>query len=125
MAEACASEEVLTTRARGEARRRSRKPCVEHGAGVVDEDVDAGLGGGDFRGNALHFAEQRQIRIVDVVGRAGSDCTQPLERRFAAFEIARDLHDAGAHGSEGFGGHLSDAGGGAGDDDYFIFHSKI
>jgi hypothetical protein len=91
---------------------------AEHGSGVVDKNIDARLGGGDFGSDALGFGDAGKIGVVDGVRHCWSKFAQTGERSFAALTIASDLNNARAHASEAFGGDLPDARGCASDDDY-------
>ena len=51
----------------------------EHGARIVDQDIDTGLRFGDFGGNPLHFRNARQIGIMDRMGKAGRFLGKPLQ----------------------------------------------
>jgi hypothetical protein len=97
----------------------------EHGAGIVDQHVDARLRGGDLAADALDLLEAQQIRIVDrvaAVGRAGLDLRQ---RGGAARAVARHDDEARAHAGEALRGDLTDTGGGAGHDNDFAIHHGL
>jgi hypothetical protein len=49
----------------------------EHGARIVDQDIDTGLRFGDFGGDPLHFRDARQIGIMDRMGKAGRFLAKP------------------------------------------------
>jgi uncharacterized cupin superfamily protein len=44
---------------------------AEHCARIVDQDIDTGLRFGDFGGDPLHFRDEREIGIMNRVGKAG------------------------------------------------------
>ena len=116
-----------TSRAEGSLRRRSAPaphsfvPCgvsVSAGrASVVDQHVDARLGGGDLVADALHLAQDRQVGDMGAMGNVGTCLPECCEGGVRTPAVARLHYDARAQGSQPDGGDLSDAGRGAGDDD--------
>jgi len=83
----------------------------EHGARIVDQDIDTGLRFGDFGGDPLHFRNARQIGIMDRMGKAGRFFGKPLQGPLTARSVSRHQNDPSAHLGELFGSDPSDAGG--------------
>ena len=95
---------------------RRQLSAGKHIAGVVDEYIDARLGGGDLLADPLHFRDNRQVGKMRPVGKAGASLTQLREGGLCPLRVPRHQNDSRPKCSKPRGGDLPDAGGGAGDD---------
>jgi hypothetical protein len=89
----------------------------EADAGVVDERVEARLGGGDLRGHRAHLGERREVGPVGAQPLRARRLAQLAEGAVEALLAAAVEQDGCAAGRE-IGGHApAEAVGGAGDQD--------
>ena len=95
---------------------------AEEGAGIVDQHIDARLGPGDFPRHPLHLRKAREIGLVEAMPGIPRDGIELRQRRPGAARIAGDEQQPRALLGQASGGDLSDAGGGAGDDDDLALH---
>ena len=95
---------------------RRQLPAGKHIAGVVDEYIDARLGGGDLLADSPHFRENRQVGKMRPVGKAGASLTQLREGGLGPLRVPRHQNDARPKRGKPRGGDMPDAGGGTGDD---------
>jgi hypothetical protein len=71
-------------------------PRGKEAAGIVDENVDAGLLGSDLRADPLDLRQQRKVGIMGAVRDVRRDPVQEHERLLGTIPIARNHYDAGA-----------------------------
>ncbi len=79
---------------------RRELPLRKGGAGIVDQHIDARLGGGDLGGDALLLRQQRQIGVVNFMRKPRRLGVELGERRFAAIVVAGDEDNPRSLGRE-------------------------
>src|SRR5439155_26862961 len=75
--------------------------------------------------HALHFLNEREVRVVDAVINSGRRLTQSLQRCFSASSIASDDEHARAHGGQFLRSYRTNARCGSGNNHNLVLHMII
>jgi hypothetical protein len=104
---------------------RRQLPGRKYIAGVIDQHIDARLGGGDLAANPLHLGKDRQVGNMGAVTGVGTGLLQSREGGVRTPSVTRHHDDARAESGQPGGGNLPDAGRGAGDDDDLAVNGSL
>jgi hypothetical protein len=101
---------------------RRHPPLGKEGAGVVDQDVDARLAGGDRRSDLARLGHAREIRQMHAMAELGRLGFELAHRRLRPSLISGDDDDPGAQPCELQDRGLADARRRAGRDNGLALH---